>query len=145
MKGGESWVQGADPRYPHHCGKTFLARSYLGLLPLRSLRTPASESQGFAIPVALHPLDAQCSEPGGYWQLEVQPTQTGAREGLSEFPRKHGHRGLLLGLYSTFGVNGGSSFSGPVITEILFFFLFLLLFFFFFFVTIGQFLPTGRY
>lgn len=25
MKGGESWVQGADPRYPHHCGKTFLA------------------------------------------------------------------------------------------------------------------------
>lgn len=129
MKGGGILVQGADSCYPHHCGKTFLAsekgaRCHLGLLPLRSLRTSASESPGFATPVALRPPDTQCSGSGGYWQLAVQI----AKVGLSEFPRKHGHRGLLLGLYSTFGVNGGGSFSGPVIIEVLFFFLFLLFF-----------------
>lgn len=104
MKGGGILVQGADPRYPHHCGKTFLESEKrrvpgvtLGFCPSALFGPPLQTHKVLPPqwPSTLQKPSVQGQAGTGSWwsrlQRWTQPILIGAREGLSVFPRKHGH------------------------------------------------------
>lgn len=104
MKGEGILVKGADPRYPHHCGKTFLESEKrrvpgvtLGFCPSALFGPPLQSHKVLPPqwPSALQKPSIQGQAGTGSWRSRLQrwtqSTLIGAREGLSVFPRKHGH------------------------------------------------------